>query len=140
MVMMFPRHVTLVGVLALLLAAAAVPARGQTVLRLGVVASVSDAGFFVAQEKRYFAEEGLAVEFIPFQTAALMVAPLGVGQLDAGGGAVSAGLFNALARGIDLRIVADKATIRTGQSYEGLVIRKDLVDAGRFRGMQDLKG
>ncbi|MGH2403824.1 MAG: ABC transporter substrate-binding protein [bacterium] len=116
------------------------PARGQAVLRLGVVASVSDAGFFVAQEKGYFAEAGLTVEFVPFQTAALMVAPLGVGQLDAGGGAVSAGLFNALARGIDLRIVADKGTIRIGQSYEGLVIRKDLVDGGRYRGLSDLKG
>lgn len=125
---------------ALALVASAVPASGQAVLRLGVVASVSDAGFFVAQEKRYFAEEGLTVEFIPFQTAALMVAPLGVGQLDAGGGAVSAGLFNALARGIDLRIVADKGTIRIGQSYEGLVIRKDLVDGGRYKGPGDLRG
>lgn len=134
------RCVALVGALALLLLVPATPAGGQAVLRLGVVTSVSDAGFFVAQEKRYFAEEGLTVEFVPFQTAAQMIAPLGVGQLDAGGGAVSAGLFNALARGIDLRIVADKGTIRTGQSYEGLVIRKDLVDGGRYKGPADLRG
>ncbi|MGQ0550897.1 MAG: ABC transporter substrate-binding protein [Armatimonadota bacterium] len=137
---MSPRHSAVVGALALLLLVSVTPASGQAVLRLGVVASVSDAGFFVAQEKRYFTEEGLSVEFVPFQTAALMVAPLGVGQLDAGGGAVSAGLFNALARGIDLRIVADKGSIRTGQSYEGLVIRKDLVDGGRYRGPADLRG
>ncbi|MGH2374448.1 MAG: ABC transporter substrate-binding protein [bacterium] len=135
-----PKPALLLYAVVLVLAVITAPASGQAVLRLGVVASVSDAGFFVAQEKRYFAEEGLAVEFIPFQTAALMVAPLGVGQLDAGGGAVSAGLFNALARGIDLRIVADKGTIRTGQSYEGLVIRKDLVDGGRYRGPADLRG
>ncbi|MGH2403887.1 MAG: ABC transporter substrate-binding protein, partial [bacterium] len=97
--MKWVRHAGCMAVLTLLIVGSQAPARGQAVLRLGVVASVSDAGFFVAQEKRYFAEEGLAVEFVPFQTAALMVAPLGVGQLDAGGGAVSAGLFNALARG-----------------------------------------
>src|SRR5437879_12334480 len=69
-----------------------------------------------------------------------MIAPLGVGQLDVGGGAVSAGLFNAMARGVDLRIVADKGTIRTGQSYEALIIRRDLVESGRFKTLADLKG
>jgi len=116
------------------------PGRSQTVIRLGVVSSVSDAGFFVAQDRGYFTEQALTVDFIPFRSAADMIAPLGAGQLDMGGGAVGAGLFNALARGIDLRIVADKATIRTGYSYEGLVIRRDLVDGGRFKTLADLKG
>lgn len=123
-----------------LLAGVGGPARSQTVLRLGVVASVSDAGFFVPVERGYFAEEGLAIDFVPFRSAADMIAPLGAGQLDMGGGAVSAGLFNALARGIDLRIVADKATIRTGYSYEALIIRRDLVEGGRFRSLADLRG
>ncbi len=116
------------------------PAAGQAVLRVGTVASVSDAGFFVALDKGYFAEQGLTVEFLPFRSAALMVAPLGVGQIDIGGGAVSAGLFNAMARGVDLRIVADKGRIRVGFGYEGLVIRRDLVESGRFKGLPDLKG
>jgi len=127
------------GVVLLLVGTAA----GQaplTTLKLGVVASVSDAGFFVPIEKGYFAEQGIAIEFVPFRSAADMIAPLGVGQIDIGGGAVSAGLFNALARGIDLRIVADKATIKPGQSYEALIIRKDLVESGRFRTLADLKG
>lgn len=124
----------------LLLLAAAGAAQTPVTLRVGVVASVSDAGFFVPVEEGYFAQEGLAVEFVPFRSAADMIAPLGVGQLDIGGGAVSAGLFNALARGINLRIVADKGTIRKGQSYEALIVRKDLVDSGRFRTLADLKG
>src|SRR5438876_672365 len=80
------------------------------------------------------------IECVPFRSAADMIAPLGVGQLDVGGGAVSAGLFNAMARGVDLRIVADKGTIRTGQSYEALIIRRDLVESGRFKTLADLKG
>lgn len=138
--MTYLRRVALVGALALLLLAPAAPAGGQAVLRLGVVASVSDAGFFVPLEKGYFSEEGLTVEFLPFRSAADMVVPLGVGQLDIGGGAVSAGLFNALARGVDLRIVADKGTIRVGYSYEALIIRRDLVESGRFKGLSDLRG
>lgn len=135
------RLMCVMGVLLLLLI---VTASGQApapaTLKVGVVASVSDAGFFVPVEKGYFAEQGLTIEFVPFRSAADMIAPLGVGQLDIGGGAVSAGLFNALARGIDLRIVADKATIRTGQSYEALIIRRDLVESGRFRTLADLRG
>ncbi len=134
------RLAVLVCTIALMPAAWAAPARAQAVLRLGVVASVSDAGFFVAQEKGYFAEAGLAVEFVPFQSAAQMIAPLGVGQLDAGGGGVSAGLFNAMARGVDLRIVADKGRIQVGYGYEGLVIRRDLAESGRFKGLADLRG
>ena len=129
------------GAAALLLVVTA--AAGQApvaTLRLGVVASVSDAGFFIAVEQGYFAEQGLAIEFVPFRSAADMIAPLGVGQLDIGGGAVSAGLFNALARGVDLRIVADKGTIRAGQSYEALIIRRDLVENGRFKTLEDLRG
>src|SRR5437879_13089487 len=117
----------LVGVL-LRLTRSAIGQAPATTLRVGLVAAVSHAGFFVPMERGYFAEQGLAIEFVPFRSAADMIAPLGVGQLDIGGGAVSAGLFNAMARGVDLRIVADKGTIRTGQSYEALIIRRDLVD------------
>jgi len=137
------RWVRAVAGIAVLLLLAAVAAVGQTPLttvRVGVVASVSDAGLFIPIEKGYFAEERLAVEFVPFRSAADMVAPLGVGQIDIGGGAVSAGLFNALARGVDLRIVADKGTISSGYSYEGLVIRRDLVESGRFKTLADLRG
>jgi len=129
----------LVGVV-LLLTGSAIGQAPATTLRVGLVASVSDAGFFVPMERGYFAEQGLAIEFVPFRSAADMIAPLGVGQLDIGGGAVSAGLFNAMARGVDLRIVADKGTIRTGQSYEALIIRRDLVESGRFKTLADLKG
>src|SRR5213083_2283455 len=129
----------LVGV-TLLLTGSAIGQAPATTLRVGLVASVSDAGFFVPMERGYFAEQGLAIEFVPFRSAADMIAPLGVGQLDIGGGAVSAGLFNAMARGVDLRIVADKGTIRAGQSYEALIIRRDLVESGRFKTLADLKG
>src|SRR5436305_1768758 len=78
---------------------------------LGEVGSASDAGIYVALDKGYFAEQGIEVERTRFTTAADMVAPLGRGQLDVGGGAPSAGLLNAIARDIPLKIVADKGNI-----------------------------
>src|SRR5215211_3877404 len=81
---------------------AALAAQGATRVRLGVLGATVDAGFYIAADQGYFGEQGLDVEMIPFDSGARMVAPLGAGQLEAGGGAHSAGLFNAVARGIDL--------------------------------------
>src|SRR5713101_7082326 len=69
-----------------------------------------------------------------------MIAPLGAGQLDVGGGATSAGLFNSAARGIGIKIIADKGSNLPGYSYVSLLVRKELVDSGKFKTLQDLKG
>ncbi len=102
--------------------------------------TVSDAGLYMAMELGYFAQEGLEVEMVAFDTAAKMIFPLGRGDLDVGGGTVSAALYNAVSRGIQLRIVADKGSIKPGYAYAGIVIRKDLIDSGRFKTLADLKG
>lgn len=117
-----------------------VVAAGPEPVRVGLVNASSDVGFFIADKKGYFREEGLVVVFTPFSSAAKMVAPLGAGQLDVGGGAPSAGLFNAVARGIHIKIVADKGSLPPGYGFLQLQVRKDLVDSGRFKSLKDLKG
>lgn len=112
----------------------------ETRLDVGTVGATSDIGLFIADKKGYFKAEGLAVNFIKFDSAARMVAPLGTGQIDIGGGAPSAGLYNAFARGIDIRIVADKGSSPPGFGFAPLMIRKDLVDSGRFKSFADMKG
>jgi NitT/TauT family transport system substrate-binding protein len=111
-----------------------------TPLRFGATQAVSNAGIFVASARGYFREQGLDVEFVPFDSAARMVAPLSAGQLDVGGGSPSAGLFNAIARGIDVKLVADKGSAPPGFGFEGLVFRRDLVDGGQLRTAGDLAG
>jgi NitT/TauT family transport system substrate-binding protein len=69
-----------------------------------------------------------------------MVAPLGAGQLDVGGGAISAGLYNAVSRGIDVRVVADLGSDPPGYGFQKLIVRSALVKSGRFRSGADLKG
>lgn len=115
-------------------------ARAQTTVRVGTTNSSSDVAFFIAEKKGYFKQEGIEVTLTPFDSAAKMVAPLGADQLDVGGGAASAGLYNAVARGIDIKIVADKGSSPPGYGYNPLLVRKDLVDSGRFKSFKDLKG
>jgi NitT/TauT family transport system substrate-binding protein len=125
---------------ALILSAALHAHAADVPLRVGVSAASSDAVFYIADKKGYFRQEGLAVAFIPFDSAAKMVAPLGAGQLDIGGGSPSAGLYNAVERGIDIKIVADKGSTPAGYGFQPLLVRKDLVASGRFKTLKDLKG
>jgi NitT/TauT family transport system substrate-binding protein len=69
-----------------------------------------------------------------------MFAPLATGQLDVAIGSPSAGLYNAIAGGMDFKIVADKGQIRPGYSFTPVIVRKDLVDSGKVKTIKDLKG
>lgn len=109
-------------------------------VKVGTTNVITDVGFFIADKKGYFRDEGLAVSFTTFNSAAKMIAPLGVGQLDVGGGTVAAGLYNAVGRGIDVKVVADKGSIRPGYGFSALMVRKDLVDSGKYKSFKDLKG
>lgn len=115
-------------------------AQGVTRLRLGMLGSASDAGIFIAQDLGYFRELGLELDVSRFDSAARMVAPLGAGQLDIGAGSHSAGLFNAVARGIAIKLVADKGSALPGHGFQALVFRRDLVESGRLRSPADLRG
>ena len=121
-------------------AAAATLAADPVPIKVGIVNASSDVGFFIAEKKGYFKQEGISVSFVAFDSAAKMVAPLGVGQLDVGGGSPSAGLYNAAARGVDIKIVADKGSTPPGYGFQPLLVRKDLVDSGRYKTLKDLKG
>ncbi len=136
-----PIHLLRACVTALVLSTATVASHAADVpLRVGVSAASSDVVFYIADKKGYFRREGLAVTFTPFDSAAKMVAPLGAGQLDIGGGSPSAGLYNAVERGIDIKIVADKGSTPAGYGFQPLLVRKDLVTSGRFKTLKDLKG
>ena len=106
----------------------------------GIVNSATDAVLFIADQKGYFKDEGLEVKFTKFDSAAKMIAPLGAGQLDVGAGAPSAGFYNAVARDIDVRIVADKGSLVKGYDYMPILVRKELVDSGKVKTPADLKG
>jgi NitT/TauT family transport system substrate-binding protein len=110
------------------------------VVRLGTVGSFTDAGFAVGIGQGYFQRQNLEIDVQRLDSAALMIPFVSTGQLDVAGGGPSAGLFQALARGVDLRIVADKGTAGEKESFFCFLVRKDLVDSGRVRTEAYLRG
>ena len=114
--------------------------RAAQKVTLGVVNTISDAPYFIADGRGYFKAEGLDVEIINFPSGAKMISSLSTGDLDVSGGAISAGLYNANERQISIKIVADKARNAKGMSFQSLLIRADLLDSGAFKSLADLKG
>jgi NitT/TauT family transport system substrate-binding protein len=116
------------------------PGPQTATVRVGVLNIAADAPFYFAKERGYLQEQGLDAEYVRFDSGQQMIAPLGVDQLDAGGGAVGPGLANAIARGVNVRIVADWARDAPGTRFNCMMVRRDLLDSGTVRTVADLRG
>lgn len=109
-----------------------------TTVRVGTIKALSDAPIYIAIDRGYFKQQGLDVQNVTFDTGAKMVAPLSSGQLDAGAGSPSAGLYNAMARGLGMKIVADKGHVAKNADYVAILVRK--AAAGQIHDFSDLRG
>lgn len=131
--------------LSILLAVAVVVAHGPRAraadkVSVGTTFSMTDLPFFIGEKRGYFRDEGLEMNFVNFDSAVRMIAPLASGDLDAAAGGPSAGLYNAIARNIGMRIVADKSRAALGRYSQILLVRKELIASGRVKTLGDLKG
>jgi NitT/TauT family transport system substrate-binding protein len=106
-------------------------------VRVGSIAAINDAGLYLALERGYFAAERLDVDLIPFRASAEMIPLLGNGQLEVGSGAAIPSIFNAIARGVPLRIVGDKGSY-LGSCALALIVRREIAE--QVRGVEDLAG
>lgn len=122
------------------LSVGAARAGAQESIKQGYLAVISFAPIYLAEEKGFFAEEGLKVDYARFVSGAKMAAPLATGEIQVAAGSMSAGFFNALAQGSDVLVVADKGQTRQGYGFTQLVVRKDLIDSGRVKSIKDFKG
>ncbi len=109
-------------------------------VKVGLLMINADAGVFVALEKGYFREQGLTVESNYFSSSGgLQMAALTTGELDAGSGSISPGIYNAVAGGVNMRVVASKS--RVGPRGSGkFMVRRSLAEAGRPISIKDIKG
>jgi NitT/TauT family transport system substrate-binding protein len=130
------------GLALLVIAAPASPAADKKVIHVGVVERPDLAPFLLALHGGRFAEQGLDVEPVVGTSGQDFVASLATGQMDVASGVPNAGLYNALNRGIDIRLVADYAHVsqKAEDSTVSIVVRADLVDSGAVKGPGDLKG
>ena len=109
-------------------------------VKIAIIGGAADIGFYLADAKGWFAADGIEVEMITFDSGARMIAPMASGEIDVGTGAVTAGLYNAFDREITMRIVADKGRNVKGMSFQGLMVRKALIETGAVKSVADLKG
>lgn len=108
---------------------------------VGVSPTTSTGGVFVALEKGFFKDEGLDVELQVFSSSTAPMLPLlAKGDLDVGGGVLTASLFDTSAGGVGLWLVADKGSVQKDADYLKLMVRTDLVASGRYKTYSDLKG
>lgn len=127
--------------LAVLLMLFGAQVQSATVVKVGTSPAITTAGVYLAKEKGFFAAEGLDVEITIFNNSgAPMTVLLAKGEIDVGAGNLTAGLYNAINGGNKLKIVADKGRVEAEKKYIALMLRKDLVQNGKFKTLKDLKG
>lgn len=115
--------------------------RARVPIRVEVLPFLSFAPLFIAQDEGYFAAQGLDVQFVRLTDGTAPIAALLQGDIDVISPQIESGLLNAMARGADVKIVADKGYLASGHcpAY-ALLARKALVDDGKLTGPAALKG
>lgn len=113
-------------------AAAQAQTPAPTKLRLGIISALFDAGSLIALEKGYFREQGLDVEVKVFPGSSDANQALSIGAIDVLSSGISVAIFNARLRNIDMSIVAGAGDNTPGHGIISLVLRKDLVESGRY--------
>ncbi|MFQ3535748.1 MAG: ABC transporter substrate-binding protein [Aggregatilineales bacterium] len=127
------------AVLALLLMAVQLPVQAQSeTVRLGYLPVITYATFFVGIERGYFAEEGIEIELVPLPAGGGdSIVQLAAGNLDVAATGAGATLWNAIALGLPVKIVAPLHTERPPLATP-LVISAKRVD--EIKSPADLRG
>jgi NitT/TauT family transport system substrate-binding protein len=123
---------------------ACMPDNGQSGMkrvRVSGRAFFSNAPLYIADEEGFFAREGIALEFATVSNSSTQAIPaLENGQLDVLAAGITPGLFNAIAGGARLRIVADKVHIDSrGCSYSAVLGNKARFKSANLKA-EDVRG
>ena len=102
--------------------------------------SATSAPVYIAQARGYFQEQGIDVELVPFGGGAQMISSIAASQVDIANTDSGAGLINAMGRNLPMRFAADGSRCQENRCNSALTVRKDLVDAGTFKDLSDLRG
>lgn len=107
---------------------------------VGIISAMFDAVSIIAAEKGYFKEEGLDVEVKAFPGSGEAAQALAIGAIDALASGPNPMIFNSRQRNIDLTIVATAGQHSPGHGSISFVLRRDLIESGRYKGPADIKG
>jgi NitT/TauT family transport system substrate-binding protein len=107
-------------------------ARAQSVtkLRVGVIPLLSSGPLFIAVAKGFFQKVGIEVELRSFADGALAIPALVAGELDATAATLNAGLFNAVSKGANYKLVLDRGSEKPGFGSTTIVVSNKMYEAG----------
>jgi NitT/TauT family transport system substrate-binding protein len=120
--------------------AAALPPPGEpTKIVVGGLGGLIDRILYVAQDKGFFREQGIELDYNGV-TSMVQAAPhLASGQMEVISSSTSAGIWNAIIRDVSVKIITDVTVIRPNQRNSlAVVVRRDLAD--QVRDYPDLRG
>jgi ABC-type nitrate/sulfonate/bicarbonate transport system substrate-binding protein len=120
-------------------ALAAPAAQAPTRVRLSGQRLATEVLVWLGEERGYFGQEGIDIDHVTFGSASEMIPALATGQLDAAPMPANPAMWNAVARGVNARVVVDLGTYRPGNSEQALMVRRQVFDAGRWHGLEDLR-
>jgi NitT/TauT family transport system substrate-binding protein len=110
-------------------------------LKVIILPYITYAPYYIAIEEGYFAEQGIEVEVVNMTVTEEVMPALSSGQVDVASGLISSGMLNAIARGADVEIVADKGYIDpVGCVNFSVIGRSGLVEAGELETADQLAG
>lgn len=136
---MKPRCVLAALLLASSLALAmATPGFAADTVKAGVVRSMGGSPNFIGKEKGFFAEQGIDVDIVFFDSAQPIAIAVASGDCDVGATGVTAAFFNLASQGT-LRIVGSGTWERPGFQSIGFLVSNQAYDAG-LHSLKDIGG
>jgi NitT/TauT family transport system substrate-binding protein len=113
----------------------------MTTVRVAYQPTTSNGPLYIAEDEGFFAKQGIDVEFVKTANSAAALPLLVSGDVAASTGPLKIGLLNAVIKGENVRIVADKGSVTSGSCIVyAFMVRKDLFDKGIVKNVSDLKG
>jgi NitT/TauT family transport system substrate-binding protein len=107
-------------------------------IKIGMTKLTAASPFYIAQEKGFFTDEGLTAELVFFDSAQSIAVAAMSGDIDFGGGGLSAGFFNLADRGA-LRIIAGQTREIPGFPSVAYLVSNRAYAAG-FKTLKDFPG
>lgn len=104
------------------------------------VTGVSLAPGFVADFEGYFEDEGITIKREQIGSSTDTVPLLARGDVDVAVIGLTAGVFNSVEEGLDIKAVASAGQMDAAKPAGGFFVRSDLVDSGTVTDIADLKG
>ena len=115
------------------------PSSQATKVSVGILKLTSSAPIFIGMEKGFFKEQGIDINPEWFDAAHPIAVATASNKVQVGATGITASLFNMVAGGQNLSIVADKGREQKGFSSSAVLMRTDLWENGAKK-IEDLKG